>query len=305
MDLGVGDVLVSMDCDNFITPAWLQAVTQPDALTHVLTNWSGNHFDGTRGRLSVPRKMWHTSSKFREDLMSCGLHDTDFISSHAHCVTVVPFDGTLPILNTKEDTKRYTPCSSMSWPQVSAANRLIDFISKQDITVNLRANEIGAKSGMASRWELMYPFSKCTFEYCVTPSRDWVAGKGGKLPGLAGGSLPTAGQVHKIPGFSARIMWREEGQLEVYVYHPMRQSQYGISHKCNAFLQPGRTTKITQLFEVGIVTTYIDNVRVACDVHYPTCSTILHHVFRGGSTGDWAVSTSSTINLSDYRIILE
>lgn len=43
--------------------------------------------------------------------------------------------------------------------------------------------------------------------------------KGGKLPGLYGGEAPSGGdQVDGESGFSMRLMWREEGEGELYPY---------------------------------------------------------------------------------------
>lgn len=50
--------------------------------------------------------------------------------------------------------------------------------------------------------------------------------RGGKLPGLSGGSNP-AGGADSSKGFSARLMWRENGQVEQYVYHPGRECSTG------------------------------------------------------------------------------
>jgi len=58
--------------------------------------------------------------------------------------------------------------------------------------------------------------------YKVRFSDDFPFTKGGKLPGLSskgsaftGGKLPT-----KLGGFSARYMWRRQGDLELYLYRP-------------------------------------------------------------------------------------
>src|ERR1019366_926325 len=51
------------------------------------------------------------------------------------------------------------------------------------------------------------------------PGIDFV--KGGKLPGLAGGNGNTGGhKPNGSDGWSARVMWRADGKIVQYVYHP-------------------------------------------------------------------------------------
>ncbi len=69
--------------------------------------------------------------------------------------------------------------------------------------------------------------------------------KGGKLPGLAGGQGNTGG---KIPsgrdGWSARLMWRTDGRIVQYVYHPDQPGKWGEDFPWTlkgqpAFFKPG------------------------------------------------------------------
>jgi hypothetical protein len=72
------------------------------------------------------------------------------------------------------------------------------------------------------RWslELGGVFEEYTVEYKVMVSKDFDFVRGGKLPGLFGGSGPAGGaSVIEADGFSARIMWRELGVLCQYVYY--------------------------------------------------------------------------------------
>jgi len=58
------------------------------------------------------------------------------------------------------------------------------------------------------------------------PGFDFV--KGGKLPGLAGGQGNTGGhKPNGRDGWSARIMWRSDGKIVQYVYHPDQPGDYG------------------------------------------------------------------------------
>lgn len=51
---------------------------------------------------------------------------------------------------------------------------------------------------------------------------------GGKLPGLIGGEANTGGDAPDgFDGWSARIMWRANGRIVQYVYHPDQEGEYG------------------------------------------------------------------------------
>jgi hypothetical protein len=65
----------------------------------------------------------------------------------------------------------------------------------------------------------------CSYRVRFASGFDFV--RGGKLPGLVGGSHPTGGHP-KDDGFSARLMWRTGGAAVQYVYYPGQTSTYGV-----------------------------------------------------------------------------
>jgi hypothetical protein len=68
--------------------------------------------------------------------------------------------------------------------------------------------------------------------------------KGGKLPGLYGGEAPSGGKaVDGIAGFSMRLMWRADGDLEAYAYIADAAPGSSIGRGF-ARLQPGRWTTL-------------------------------------------------------------
>ncbi|HEY5039276.1 MAG TPA: hypothetical protein VIJ93_09420, partial [bacterium] len=72
------------------------------------------------------------------------------------------------------------------------------------------------------------PQESLYFRYYVRfdPGFDFV--KGGKLPGLAGGKGNTGGhKANGTDGWSARVMWRSDGKIVQYVYHPDQVGDYG------------------------------------------------------------------------------
>ena len=69
---------------------------------------------------------------------------------------------------------------------------------------------------------------------------------GGKLPGLAGGEANTGGDPpNGFDGWSARIMWRDNGRIVQYVYHPDQAGTYAEDMDWNEggasrFFVPGK-----------------------------------------------------------------
>jgi len=77
--------------------------------------------------------------------------------------------------------------------------------------------ELGGTS-WSSRFGASY--EEATVEYKVRINADFDYKRGGKLPGFCGGSSPMGGSsTAAADGFSARVMWRESGMLEQYIYY--------------------------------------------------------------------------------------
>lgn len=73
------------------------------------------------------------------------------------------------------------------------------------------------------------PVDRLFLRYFVRFPKDFVFVKGGKLPGLYGGTRVSGGKIPDgTDGFSTRFMWRKNGMGEVYVYMPSSQ-QWGTS----------------------------------------------------------------------------
>jgi hypothetical protein len=76
--------------------------------------------------------------------------------------------------------------------------------------------------GAGAKWNLKFDrsYEEYTVEYKVRTPKDFDFVRGGKLPGLYGGSGPAGGaSTAEADGFSARIMWRELGVICQYVYY--------------------------------------------------------------------------------------
>jgi predicted small lipoprotein YifL len=147
------------------------------------------------------------------------------------------------------------------------------------------------------------------------PDFDFV--KGGKLPGLYGGTV-TSGQ--HIPdgtnGFSTRYMWRTNGAGEVYAYLPTSQ-QHGTSlgRGCWTFT-PGRWTQLHQRVRLntpgqsdGRITVWQDDrlvldhtgleFRTTPDLHIDG---LFFSTFFGGDDSSWASPTDQHTDFADFTL---
>lgn len=165
-------------------------------------------------------------------------------------------------------------------------------------------------TGMQSGYDSLYLRYYVYFE----PGFDFV--KGGKLPGLMGGSSSWRRSGGSIPdgtdGWTLRFMWLTDGEAVIYAYLPPGQYQQGVFGtviKMNTFFTTGIWICLEQFVKLntigqndGKLTVWMDGVQVLdlSDVNYRTVdnaagkvSGIYVSTFHGGDTADWAPSVTS------------
>ncbi|MEN0037360.1 MAG: polysaccharide lyase [Cellvibrio sp.] len=181
--------------------------------------------------------------------------------------------------------------------------------SNRVLRVTYKANQIGGSSASVFTYPIPGgPHTQLWLQYKVMFDNNFTWVKGGKLPGLAGynGTKPT-GCVNNslLDGFSARFMWRENGNGFLYLYNPVKQDECGDYSPLASFFTKGRWYTITSSVELGtanqyngVVTTYIDGIEVSrvsgLMLRNSTSVSIdkfLFETFFGGSTTDWAPTT--------------
>lgn len=107
------------------------------------------------------------------------------------------------------------------------------------LEVTYKENQYGPSAG-GVQWEMELPgmgsYNELFMEYDIKFSSDFDFVKGGKLPGLSGGSTPSGGQaVSGKDGFTARLMWRrnssgansDQGYIVNYMYYMDMPETYG------------------------------------------------------------------------------
>lgn len=141
--------------------------------------------------------------------------------------------------------------------------------------------------------------------------------RGGKLPGLFGGAGASGGNIPDgTDGFSTRLMWREDGQGEVYAYLPTSEN-YGTSiGRGNWQFQPGIWYKLEQ--EVKLNTPHLADGQIRMwvndrlvleqdDVSFRSTDSlqidgIFFSTFFGGGNSSWATPQDTYIDFADFSV---
>jgi len=170
-----------------------------------------------------------------------------------------------------------------------------------------------------------------TYEVAFDSGFDWV--KGGKLPGLRGGPDPdTCSGGDPATGancFSSRVMWRTNGQGEVYAYVLQDNNicndsglqcndQFGISMNRGSFsFASGQWNRVTMLVRLnspndvanGQVVLYFNDVHTIehDDIHYRTSNVITtgglyFSTFFGGGDSSWATPTLTHTYFRNFQM---
>ncbi|MFB2893577.1 polysaccharide lyase [Aerosakkonemataceae cyanobacterium BLCC-F50] len=163
----------------------------------------------------------------------------------------------------------------------------------------------------------MQPRDALRLSYYVRFSHNFDFVKGGKLPGLFGGTVNTGG---KIPdgtnGFSTRYMWRRNGDGEVYAYLPT-SSEHGTSlGRGNWQFKPGNWHFIEQEVILnqpgknnGRIKVWLDGKQVLeqDELTFRTTNDlkiegILFSTFFGGGDPSWATPKDVYADFANFSV---
>lgn len=165
----------------------------------------------------------------------------------------------------------------------------------------------------------MQPQNALRLSYYLRFSKNFDFVKGGKLPGLFGG---TATDGREIPdgtnGFSTRYMWRQDGDGEIYAYLPT-SSEHGTSiGRGNWRFKPGTWHHVEQEVILnqpgkkdGRIRVWVDGKQVLAEDKLTFRSTdklkiegILFSTFFGGGTPSWATQKDVYTDFADFSVSL-
>ncbi len=146
--------------------------------------------------------------------------------------------------------------------------------------------------------------------------------KGGKLPGLAGGTANTGGNIPDgYDGWSARMMFWENGKLSYYLYFPEQSGKFGekfflstnavdtlkiTTDKWHTITQPvkmntpGVANGIVQAWYDGEEAFLSDSVLFRHNENLKI-DQILYNVFLGGDDLSWSSDKEEYIYFDDFK----
>ena len=146
---------------------------------------------------------------------------------------------------------------------------------------------------------------------------------GGKLPGLAGaGGYCSGGQnCNGSNGFSTRYMWREDGRVELYVYHMNKPTKWGEnfwledSSGRDVYFEKGKWHNLIQRVKIndgsksnGEVDVWMDGDRVLSldGMKFVTNNKgidgLLFSSFHGGHSSDWYPDQTQHSYFDDFIV---
>jgi hypothetical protein len=153
--------------------------------------------------------------------------------------------------------------------------------------------------------------------YLLKIPSDFDFVKGGKLPGLYGGSVTSGGKIpNGANGFSTRFMWRRAGAGEVYAYLPSSR-EHGTSLGRGSWTWPtGRWACIEQAVRLntpgkqdGSVQVWLDGAHVLTvrDLVFRTADRLkidglFFSTFFGGGDTSWATPIQQQIEFADFSV---
>jgi hypothetical protein len=203
------------------------------------------------------------------------------------------------------DDPRFAQVLQVSYPKDSASTRS----SKGDGTPHGGAQlYLPLAAGQVDELHLRY------YQY-LPAGFTWV--KGGKLPGLYGG---TVNNGRKIPdgtdGWSTRYMWRRDGAAEVYAYLPSSKL-HGTSLGRGDWTWPtGRWTCVEQAVKLntpgrsdGSVTVWLDGTQVYSKTGLVFRSVgglkidgLFFSTFFGGGDASWATPRDQSAQFAAFAV---
>ncbi|MCE8034360.1 polysaccharide lyase [Halomonas sp. MCCC 1A11057] len=139
--------------------------------------------------------------------------------------------------------------------------------------------------------------------------------KGGKLPGLYAGEAPSGGEeATGKNGYSLRLMWREDGQGELYAYLVGREGE--SIGRGSWYFPSGRWVSVEQEVilntpgeEDGIVRLWIDGwpVLEQRGLVYRTTEEVgvdgvMFSTFFGGTGEEWRTPRDQHVDFADFRL---
>ena len=137
------------------------------------------------------------------------------------------------------------------------------------------------------------------------------------MHGLVGGTATTGCKPIDPKGFSVRMMWRSEGEVELYLYHQDRQNTCGDSVKSGVYLERGKWYRANIYVKRnsainasdGIAALYLNGTKVAERRDLNLVADMSTYIdgfafstFYGGSDSSWSPSTTTFVYYDNFNV---
>ena len=205
---------------------------------------------------------------------------------------------------------------------VSAAQAgVVTVINGYSVTYPGNKFGVDVVTGVPTNYVKVTPAKEYYLDYEVWFENDWQWVKGGKLPGLVGGSHTSGCRDITPDGWSGRFMWHENGGGHFYYYHQNRASDCGDSKNFTGGLAfkkmawnritehvvvntPGQSDGSAQAWLNGQKVTDFGGIKwrgsVAANV--ALVDQVSLQTFYGGSTSDWSPSSTTHSKFSSLIV---
>lgn len=187
------------------------------------------------------------------------------------------------------------------------------------LRVGYPKGSVGPAEGGSQFLVKLPPADEYWLSYLVKFEPGFDFRKGGKLPGLtSGGSRFTGGnKPANGEGWSARYMWRVEGDAELYLYYVDMPGEWGegLVFKDVRF-EPGRWHRLTQHIRInqpdkadGLIEVWFDDTKVLArgDLrlrigNQGRIDSFCFSTFHGGQGDEWAPTVDSFARFDDFLL---
>ncbi|MFK7846898.1 MAG: polysaccharide lyase [Rhodothermales bacterium] len=186
----------------------------------------------------------------------------------------------------------------------------------KSLRVTYFAGETGASNSGGQFFAFLPAQEEYYLDYYIKFGDDFDFQMGGKLPGLSGGESNSGGNKPNGDGWSARYMWREDGNMVVYLYHMDQPTSYGEDFELNRNVERGTWHRLTQRVKVnsgnnndGELQIWFDGelVMLRTDIRFRNNNQapvdhLFFSTFHGGNTPEWEPDTDGYVYYDNIRI---
>ncbi len=206
--------------------------------------------------------------------------------------------------------------NSKIFQRLSNAEKLVEIVpgsgvnGSSGLRVTYISNELGSKR-IVSRFALSEAVTEASLSYDVKFEEDFQFVKGGKIHGLGPSNPIAGGDPMKPSGWSARVMFFDQGKIASYLYHQKKIIKYGDTHINEDFkFQSGKFYSITLYTKInssaesadGEAWVYVDGKRIIgqsnvqfwkSNQELSKISKFMFSTFFGGHDTSWAPKDTS------------